>query len=151
MLLLEHPYSKEQIPPRNMPPVETCPMGELGSRSSPLCSMRNQVAGLHHHFQSEQHHILCGRLRKQHETQQGPHKICCYAKNMLQRPYVLLMHSLCIKPMSWDALFKLSTKILSTGKATKQEHRGSINISTKHGNSKNKPNKKKNHPSNQFR
>lgn len=30
------------------------------------------------------------RLRKQPETQQGPHKICCCAKNMLQSPYVLM-------------------------------------------------------------
>jgi len=54
-----HAYSKERIPLCNVPLGETCPMGELGSSSSPVCSAGSQMARLRRHFQSEQHHILC--------------------------------------------------------------------------------------------
>lgn len=53
------PTPKSRYPPPQYACSGNCPMGELDSSSSPLCSMGNQVAGLHRHFQSEQRHILC--------------------------------------------------------------------------------------------
>lgn len=120
-ILLEHTYSKEQITPHNMPPVEVCPMADSGLSSAHFCSTRNQVTGLHHHFQSEAPHYLweLPRLRKQHEKntrkQSGPSQNLLIWKELVPVPMCTpYAHS----QMRRDALFG-STNILSIRKATK--------------------------------
>lgn len=123
-LLPEYAYSKEKKPPRNVPLMETCPMEEQGSSGSPLCSMEGQVAGLHRHFQSEEHHILCGNHPDSENSMKhnrAPTKSAAVQRTCSRA----LMYALCIQQMSGDALFRLSTKIFSTRKATNQEQRGS--------------------------
>lgn len=121
-------YSKEQVTPHNTPPVEVCPMADSGLSSSPLYSTMNQVAGLHHYFQSEQYHILCGNppdsensMKQISENNQGPHKICWSGKNLLQCLPICSPYT--DSRMSWSVLFRLPTNILSIRKATNQEQR----------------------------